>query len=341
MAEKYIQSQLQSKINGVLSGRNVMEQRVNETRTGLVGAERSFNDFIISSARTIAEQSGRTDIDQMRIELETVVSARETASSTLTTVETGLSQSNWARVADTLNTQTLRDLQQREREIKEELAGVVDGSEQADALRTELVGVLDNFRSRANVQLEQLRREIAANRAVETDLQLQLRSNILTSNLPPEVLATMYELQQNAEIARTQYQQMLVRLRDIEAQAYLQLADSRIVSEATPPSGAAFPNTRFLFMVAGILGLLLGLTAAFLREQFIGGIISTEQLEGIVGPTTVTSLPSQKRLGRSRGGQAGQEPDRADCHPALFPLRRSGAPPDDQHRSGAAPGPRR
>lgn len=304
MAEKYIQSQLQSKINGVLSGRNVMEQRVNETRTGLVGAERSFNDFIISSARTIAEQSGRTDIDQMRIELEKVVSDRETASSTLTLAETGLSQNNWAQVADTLNTQTLRDLQQREREINEQLTSVVDGSEQADALRAELVGVLDNFRTQANAQLEQLRQEIAANRAVETDLQLQLRSNILTSNLPPEVLATMYELQQNAEIARTQYQQMLVRLRDIEAQAYLQLADSRIVSEATPPSSPAFPNTRFLFMVAGILGLLLGLTAAFLREQFIGGIISTDQLEGIVGPTLVTSLPSQKRLGRNQEGKA-------------------------------------
>ncbi|HWU17293.1 MAG TPA: Wzz/FepE/Etk N-terminal domain-containing protein [Devosia sp.] len=303
MAEKYIQSQLQSKINGVLSGRNVMEQRVNETRTGLVDAERSFNDFIISSARTIAEQSGRTDIDQMRIELEKVVGDRESASSTLTLAETGLSQNNWAQVADTLNTQTLRDLQKREREINEELAGVVDGSEQADALRAELVGVLDNFRTQANAQMEQLRQEIAANRAVETDLQLQLRSNILTSNLPPEVLATMYELQQNAEIARTQYQQMLVRLRDIEAQAYLQLADSRIVSEATPPTSAAFPNTRFLVMVAGILGLLLGLAAAFLREQFIGGVISTDQLEGIVGPTLVTSLPSQKRLGRGQEGK--------------------------------------
>jgi capsular exopolysaccharide synthesis family protein len=303
MAEMYIRNQLQSKINGVLSGRNVMEQRVTETRTGLVTAERSFNDFIISSARTIAEQSGRTDIDQMRIELEKVVGDRETASSNLTLAETSLSQSNWAQVADTLNNQTLRDLQKREQDIQQELTSVVDGSEQADALRAELVGVLDNFRTQANAQLEQIRQEIAANRAVETDLQLQLRSNILSSNLPPEVLATMYELQQNAEIARTQYQQMLVRLRDIEAQAYLQLADSRIVSEATAPSGAAFPNTRFLVMVAGILGLVLGLVAAFLREQFIGGVISTEQLESIVGPTLVTSLPSQKRLGRSQEGR--------------------------------------
>lgn len=303
MAEMYIRNQLQSKINGVLSGRNVMEQRVTETRTGLVTAERSFNDFIISSARTIAEQSGRTDIDQMRIELEKVVGDRETASSNLTLAETSLSQSNWAQVADTLNNQTLRDLQKREQDIQQELTSVVDGSEQADALRAELVGVLDNFRTQANAQLEQIRQEIAANRAVETDLQLQLRSNILSSNLPPEVLATMYELQQNAEIARTQYQQMLVRLRDIEAQAYLQLADSRIVSEATPPSGAAFPNTRFLIMVAGILGLVLGLVAAFLREQFIGGVISTEQLESIVGPTLVTSLPSQKRLGRNQEGK--------------------------------------
>lgn len=303
-ADVYIRSQLQSKINGVLSGRNIMEDRIIETRAGLVEAERAFNDFIISSARTIAEQSGRTDIDQLRVELEDVAGRREKASEDLTVIETALASEDWAQVAQTLDSETLRELERQQEQIRRQLSEIVDGSEQAEALRAELVGVVEGLRAQANAQLEQLRAEIAANRALETDLQLQLRSTILTSNLPPEVLATMYELQQNAEIARTQYQQMLVRLREIEAQAYLQLADSRVVSEATPPPGASFPNTRFLIGVAALLGLVLGLVVAFVREQLIGGVTSTEQLGSIAGMNAVTSVPLQKRLGRSEDGKS-------------------------------------
>jgi capsular exopolysaccharide synthesis family protein len=303
VADVYIRSQLQSKINGVLSGRNVMEDRINETRSSLVEAERAFNDFIISSARTIAEQSGRTDIDQLRLELEDAVGKREQATTDLAAVETALASEDWAQIAQTLDNGTLIELQQQQERIRQQLSEVVDGSEQAEALRAELVAAIDGLRSQTNAQLEQLRAEIAASRAVETDLQLQLRSNILTSNLPPEVLATMYELQQNAEIARTQYQQMLVRLRDIEAQAYLQLADSRIVSKATPPSGASFPNTRFLIAMAVLAGLFLGLIAAFVREKLIGGVTSPDQLEGFSSGNGIISVPLMKRFGRGVDGK--------------------------------------
>jgi polysaccharide biosynthesis transport protein len=303
-AQFYIQSQLQSKINGVLSGRNVMENRLSQTRVDLVDAERAFNDFIISSARTISEQTGRTDIDQLRQDLEGAVAQREQASEDLTVVEGALATQDWAQIAQTLDNETLLELQQNQDDIQQQLGEVVDGSEQAEALRQQLIGVVEGLNLQANAELEQLRAEVAANRAVETDLQLQLRSSILTSNLPPEVLATMYELQQNAEVARTQYQQMLVRLREIEAQAYLQLADSRVVSEATPPSTAAFPNVRFLIALAVLAGLIIGIITAFLREQLIGGITSPEQLEGVAGGTAVTSIPLQKRLGRDGDGKA-------------------------------------
>ncbi|GLQ57938.1 GumC family protein [Devosia nitrariae] len=303
MADVYIRAQLQSKINGVLSGRNILEDRVTETRAGLVKAERAFNDFIISSARTIAEQSGRTDIDQLRVELEDVVAQREQAGEELTVLETALASQDWAQVVQNLDNGTLRELERQRQQIQQQLSDIVDGSEQAEALRAELVGVIDGLSAQANAQLEQLRAEVAANRALETDLQLQLRSSILTSDLPPEVLATMYELQQNAEIARTQYQQMLVRLRDIEAQAYLQLADSRVVSEATPPTSASFPNTRFLIGLAAIVGTIAGLIVAFVREQLIGGVTSTEQLGGVSGFHAITSIPLQRRLGRSEDGK--------------------------------------
>ncbi|MBE0579761.1 GumC family protein [Devosia sp.] len=308
MAEMYIRAQLESKVSSVLAGRDIMQDRVAETRTALVQSEQAFNDFIIDSAASIAEASGRTDLEAMRLELQEAVKSRERMSAQLDLVETGLAQNNWLQVANALGTQSLRDIRNRLDEIDEQLANMVDGSENADALRAELLQANEDFRIQATAEMEQLRQDVANDRAREADLQLQLRSNILTSNLPPEVLATMYELQQSADISRTQYQQMLARLRDIEAQAYLQLADSRIVSSATPPSFPDFPNTRFLLAVSGLFALLLGIGLAFFREHFIGGIVSPDQLESISRSTVVTTVPHQKRLGKDADGKSVDSP---------------------------------
>ena len=303
MAAMYIRAQLQSKVNGVLAGRDIMSDRVNETRAGLVKSEQSFSDFIISSAATIAKTTGRTDLEDMRLQLEAAVQTRQRTSEQLQLAETGLAQENWLQVADALQTQSLKEMQTRQAEIEKQLADIADGSEGADALRAELLQLTDNFRATATTQLDQLRQQIAADSASESDLQIQLRSSILTSNLPPEVLATMYELQQNAEIARTQYQQMLSRLRDIEAQAYLQLADSRIVSEATAPSYPDFPNTRFLLLASALAALGVGVALAFFREHFVGGITSPDQLEAISRSSVVTSVPSQRKGGKGLDGR--------------------------------------
>ncbi len=303
MASMYIRAQLQSKVNSVLAGRDIMQDRVAETRSGLVNSEQAFNDFILSSAESIAKETGRTDLDAMRLELEQITKGNDAAASQLSLAETGLAQNNWAQVADALGTQSLKEIRDRQTAIETQLADLVDGSETADALRAQLLGLVDDFRAQASAELERLRQQIADDRARQADMQLQLRSSILTSSLPPEVLATMYELQQNAEISRTQYQQMLSRLRDIEAQAYLQLADSRIVSLATPPSNPAFPNTRFLLVLSALIALLVGIALAFFREHFVGGVVSPDQLQDIARTAVVTSVPSQRKLGKSIAGK--------------------------------------
>lgn len=308
MAEMYIRAQLESKVSSVLAGRDIMQDRVAETRSALVQSEQAFSDFIINSAASIADATGRTDLEAMRQELQDAVESRERMTDQLELAETGLAQNNWLQVANALGTQSLREIRNRLDAIDEQLANVVDGSENADALRAEMLEANEDFRMQATAELEQLRQQVADDRAREADLQLQLRSNILTSNLPPEVLATMYELQQSADISRTQYQQMLGRLRDIEAQAYLQLADSRIVSNATPPSFPDFPNTRFLLAVAGLVALLLGIGLAFFRERFIGGIVSPDQLEAISRSTVVTTVPYQRRLGKDAEGRSVDSP---------------------------------
>lgn len=302
MARAYVRAQLQSKVNSVLAGRDVLAERVSETRAELVAAEQAFNDFIIDSAAAIAEATGRTDLDQLRLQLEGLVLTREQVTTRLQLAEAGLAQENWLQVSEVLETQALRDLQQRQVALEAELAALLDGSDSADELRQRLLENVDNIRVAATAEIDRLRRDIADQRTRESDLSLQLRAAILASNLPAEVLATMYELQQNAEIARNHYQQIFGRLRDIEAQAYLQIADSRIVSEATAPTSPFSPNTQQALLLAAVGGLIGGIALAFMRENFLGGIVEPQQLEAFPNTAAVAAIPAQMRLGKGRSG---------------------------------------
>ena len=72
------------------------------------------------------------------------------------------------------------------------------------------------------------------------------------------------------------------------------MADSRIVSEALPPDGPSFPNPRIILAIAGIAALGLGIGLAFLYENFIGGVVSTDQLQSLVKTRRALSIPRQK-----------------------------------------------
>lgn len=303
LAEVYIRNQVESKVNRVLAGRDMMFDRLNETRADLVETEQAFSDFVLDSATEVAKATGRSDIEQLRLDLEATAFERDRLAEQFDLVQSGLAQNDWAQVANTLENQSLTSLRERQREIEQEISTLADGSPQLQQLRLELIALIERFRAEATVELEALQSQVSDQRAREADIQLQLRSSILTTNLPPEVLARMYELQQNAEISRSQYEQLLVRLREIEGQAFLQVADSRVVSKATPPSRPSSPNIPFMVFTGLLVGLGVGVGLAFLREHFVGGINSAEQLSAVTGMPVVATVPLLRNFGQAANGK--------------------------------------
>lgn len=305
LAEHYIAAQVQTKVDRVLAGRDAMSARLSEATTAVIEAEQAFGQFIIDSAAQIAAATGRTDINTLRAELAEVSAARSGDASAIQLAETGLAQADWLAVANALESQSLREIQDRYVAIQAELARTIQGSTAERDLRNDLVRLIDEYRSEATIELEALRQQVAQNSAREADLRLQLRSIILSSNLPPSVLASMYELQQNANVARSQYEKILARLRDIEAQSQLQLPDSHIVSEAAPPDLPIHPNPPFLLISATLGGLTLGVMLAFFRENYASGINSPEELESILGTSLISTIPYHKKTGKDANGEGG------------------------------------
>ncbi|PID37178.1 MAG: hypothetical protein CR993_01345 [Rhodobacterales bacterium] len=140
----------------------------------------------------------------------------------------------------------------------------------------------------------ELERELARTDAAIASTRGALREAVLSSDLPSARLAEMFELQQEAEIAQRQYTNLLARLRDLDAQVLVQVADSRIVSEALPPDVASSPRYKLILSMALVFSLGAGVGVALIREFYIGGILSGRQLETVVPVSRAVSVPFVK-----------------------------------------------
>ncbi len=142
--------------------------------------------------------------------------------------------------------------------------------------------------------LNVLQQSAEADRRREASLRETLRRSFLSSPLSADILTELFELQKTADLARDQYQLLLSRDQDLETQADLQLADSRIVSPALAPQDAAFPNRPLKLSLAALLAIGLGIALAFLYENFVGGFTNAQQLASVLKTRMALAIPRQK-----------------------------------------------
>ena len=113
------------------------------------------------------------------------------------------------------------------------------GGEVAASLRQGVDNLEQQLNAAVQTAVAGLQQQVQVSQARTSDLRTQLRQAVLSSGLPAEILTNIYSLQQSAEIARSQYQTLLTRQQDLRTQAALQVPDSRVVAEATPPRRSA------------------------------------------------------------------------------------------------------
>ncbi|QRF54344.1 hypothetical protein D4A92_22770 (plasmid) [Rhizobium rosettiformans] len=293
IASTYIDLQLQSKISRTLASRNIIQSQLSQANNSLIDSERGFDRYLSENLGRIEEQSASPRIAQLRAEFERIKGERERVSGLAQIVELSLNAGDIAALTSNLQADAIRQLQERQNEVNTALAAATEGSQRAANLRSELEQIQTRIVEEAGRELTKLQQEVASYEDRGNTVRTEMRTAMLNSNLPPEVLTEIYSLQQSSEIARSQYQSLLQRLRELDVQAQLQVADARIVNEASTPTSASFPNKRLILAIAAVFALGLGGAIAVLRELFIGGFISEEQVEQILRIPLATTIPRQ------------------------------------------------
>lgn len=297
VARAYIDAQVRAKIDSALAARDILQGRLAAAASSIVQSEEAFDSFIENNIERIGSGSGNQAVLELRARLQAANADLARASGQVSAIETGIASQSWASVASTLQSEALNELERQRQQVAASLASATEGSQRQVDLRAELQRIESGLADTARQEAGALRSQVAASREQADTLRQELRSTILTSNLPADVLTGIYQLQQNSEIARNQYQTLLSRVSDVEQQASLQVADSRVVSPALAPANPSFPNPPLFLTLALLSAIALGVGLAFLYENYIGGFTTEGQV------TAVLRLPVAAVIPKHRGAK--------------------------------------
>lgn len=290
----YIDNQVGAKVASTIAARNIIQRRVTEASQAIAVSEKNLDGFIAQNLARIEKQTGSLGISILRQHLEKINQDRAKESARLEVLRQSLNQSDLDNMVASLETEAARELERQRSAIVANLGAAPAGSDKAVNLRGELARIEANLRKLGQEELTTLDERVSGFQAQTENLKQQIRTSILKSDLPPEVLTDIYSLQQSAEIARNQYQNLLKRLQDLDAESAMQIPDSRVVSAAMPPPRASFPNKMLFLLLGGVTGLGCGFGLAVAREYFVGGFTSDEQVETVLNLPLASVVPRQQ-----------------------------------------------
>ncbi|WMT86757.1 Wzz/FepE/Etk N-terminal domain-containing protein [Pelagibacterium sp. 26DY04] len=293
VAEAYIADQTLAKIEGVLAANEVLRARLDLSRENMVRTEEVFDGFISANIEQFAADPG-SPVSRLRDNLQGITGRRDALQSLSQSVGAAVAERDWPALMAQLESDAVAQLEEQRQTLAASLSEVAAESPVAIDLRQQLAAIESQLADRADAELMGLRTQVAELDQQAVGLRQQIRSDVLASELPVEALTRLYQYQQSADLARNQYQSLLAQSADLQVQAELQIADSRIVSPALPPSEASFPNTRLILALSGLAGLGFGVGLAVIYENFLGGFTSESQLHLVTRLPVVGEIPLQK-----------------------------------------------
>ncbi|MFN4354437.1 GumC family protein [Parvibaculum sp.] len=142
---------------------------------------------------------------------------------------------------------------------------------------TRIIGSLQNNVSVAETRvasLEQSLREIRGETGESGQAMVQLR-----------------ELEREAAANRAVYESFLNRFKETSQQQDLQVPDSRVISLATTPISPSHPRKGLSFALALVLSAILGVGLAFLLEHLDNGLATARDVEEALALPHLVSIP--------------------------------------------------
>ena len=304
LVDDYVSGQAGSKAQATRRAQGFLEERLQDLRTQVLGAERAVADyraahnlFAVSEASTVTQQelSGlSTQLAQAKAEN---AAAQARLSAARAQVRGGRSGEE---LGDSLDSPVVSQLRAQRAEAAREVAAL---EKRYGPRHPALVQAQNQLRT-ADEHIAAEVKRIVANASIQASIAGQRAASLAGSVAQTqgklasdnEASVRLAELERNAESSRTLYQAFLDRYRQTVAQSGLERSDSYIVSRARVPGAPSSPNMLIYAAMAVVGGLGIGVLLVVLLQLLERGLETSDAIEGTLGLATLASIPDARTL---------------------------------------------
>jgi capsular exopolysaccharide synthesis family protein len=296
VAQAYVDEQLSAKLVANQRAADLMRQRVAAAALEMRQLETRIDNFVLSAFDQIGSPEVKERVSGMRAELARSVRLRGEMLSQMRTLESAITSNRADLILQSLGGNDATELTSVRDAFVQRLAELSpDDAPNAEELRAELASLDEEIKNSARHRMGELQSQLDGAETSASRLRSELQKTLTGQDLPSGVMIELYELQRDSEARRLLFDASISRLRQVEEQATFTSSDSRIIAEARPPSEPSFPPTRLLLASGLLLSVGMGLGIGFLREHYIGGYTSPDQLEASLGIPVVSVLAKVRR----------------------------------------------
>jgi succinoglycan biosynthesis transport protein ExoP len=177
----------------------------------------------------------------------------------------------------------------------------------------ELHNQIQNVQDQINTEMRNVQQRIREEYDTSTHtldlMQGQLDKQMQQAYKLNESAAQYALLRQDAESSRQLYDQLQLKLKESNLAAGLNTASVTMIDQALLPLGPVSPDVHTNVLIAGALGLLVGVLAAFILDSLDDTLRTTDDVEAFSGLLSIGAIPHFQAATRgSRGEDNGEDP---------------------------------
>src|ERR1700744_5919357 len=210
--------------------------------------------------------------------------------------ESGLAQARTGGDSTAVNNSPLVEkLRANEADLRHKKAELSNRYQPSHPTMVNLQSQIDDIKRKIDEEssktVRSLQGDVAAARAKESSLRDQLANLQKSTNQEGKLDVQMRELQREADANKLLYENFLTKFKQTSSEEDIQQADARLVSSALPPRIPSFPKKTVLIGFSLLASLLVGAVAAFILERLDNGFRNAEQVEKLLGVSTLGLVP--------------------------------------------------
>lgn len=306
VAEEYIASQLEERIQGTRRATAWLETRVEDLRSQVAMAEEAVE--VRRAEKLTADGGGLETASQqlaaMSAQLASARADQAAAQSRYDQITALIDAEGFAAAADVLSSElvvTFRTTYAALMRDRAELASRYgDDHPQIVRIDAEIARAEEDLSSEVEKIIKGLGREVEVagirERTIASDL-LSLEERVSSIS---RTSTDLRDLEREANALREVYENMLARLKETRAHEALAQAEAKVIEFALPPGSPSYPRSKLLVSAAAVAGAGLGLGLVLILELSSNTFRTTQQVVRDTGVPVLTALPRGKGRRRRR-----------------------------------------